>query len=136
MISALPLEKVSTRTAPGKRRMREISLAHSYSGFTMTESPTASDRNWRWDRYSGSRMRAMMVRVPSRFAARAQSMFISSLSVSASSTSASSAPLSRRVSGFVALPRTQITSSSPEQRSMVWASRSMRVMSWPSRYQN
>lgn len=44
-ISALPLEKASTLVALGKRRMRDISFAHSSSGFTITDRPRASRRN-------------------------------------------------------------------------------------------
>ena len=47
-ISRLPLEKVTTRAALGKRRMREIWRAHSYSGLTICERPSASRKKFVW----------------------------------------------------------------------------------------
>ena len=107
----LLFEKTSTRAALGKRRMREISFAHSYSGLTIIESPSVSRRKPVWLMYSGSRMRAMTCSVPSLRAAMPHIIFTSSLLVAATRRPASAAPAPIRDSGFVALPSTHMTSS-------------------------
>ena len=70
--------------------------------------------------------------VPSFDAEMPQTMFVSSLRVAARSISASSAPASRRVSGFVALPSTQITSRLLDRVVMASGFLSITVMSCPS----
>ena len=118
--------------ALGKRRMRDISLAHSYSGFTAFDRPRASRRNSVWLRYPVSRMRAMTCFVPSFRADMPQTMFISSLRVEANTRSAVAAPASRRVSALVALPSTQMTSRLLDTMLILAASLSTTVISCPS----
>ena len=132
IISALPLEKASTLIALGKRRMRDISFAHSSSGFTMTESPSASRRNSVCFMYPVSRIRAMTCFVPSLRAEIPQTMFISSLRMAAMMRSASAAPASVSVSGFAALPSTHITSRLFERLFITAGLLSITMMSCPS----
>ncbi len=110
-ISTLPLENTSTRAALGKRRIREISRAHSSSGLTIIDSPSVSRRKPVCVIYSGSRMRAMTCAVPRRRAAMPHIMFTSSLRVAATRSSASFAPALMSDSGFVTLPSMHMTSS-------------------------
>ena len=131
-ISRLPLEKASMRAALGNRRIREISLAHSYSGLTSREIPSASRKNSVFPRYSVSLTRATTCCVPSFRAEMPQTILTSSCSVAAISRSAFSAPASDKTSGFVALPSRQITSISFETWVMVSSSLSITVMSCPS----
>ena len=131
-ISRLPFEKASTRDALGKRKIREISFAHSYSGLTSSSIPSASRRNSVLPRYSVSLTRATTCCVPSFRAEIPHTIFTSSCSVAAMSKSAFSAPASARTSGFVALPSIQITSISLETWEMVSSSLSITVISCPS----
>ena len=131
-ISTLPFENTSTRAALGKRRMRDISRAHSSSGLTIMERPSVSRRKPVWLIYSGSRMRAMTCFVPSLRAAMPHIMFTSSLRVDATMRSASLAPAPMSDSGFVALPSMHMTSSPFETWFMISPLLSMTVMSCPS----
>ena len=131
-ISRLPLEKASMRDALGKRRMRDISLAHENSGLTSREIPSASRRNSVFPRYSVSLTRATTCFVPSFRAEIPHTMLTSSCSVAAIRRSASFAPASVSTSGFVAFPSRQITSISLDTWLMVSSSLSMTVMSCPS----
>ena len=80
--------------AAGKRRIREISRAATFSGLIAMDSPSSPRMKRNCFSYSGFRIRAIVWGTPSFFATRQARILISSLVAVAISKSAFSAPAS------------------------------------------
>ena len=119
--------------AEGKRRIREISTAVSFSGL-MSRSMPMPIFSIPWAAvYSKLRTRAMVYLAPRRLPVRQQTIFTSSRLVTAMSRSAVSAPASFRAVREAPLPLMHMTSSVSEAFCSALSLVSMMVTSCSSR---